>query len=126
MVCRPPKVVKNERSISTHADENGLDKSRDGVENRDRRFEESQKFQGFFIQCSHLSEEFNRYGRTEKKITYEFLVLILLKHLLLIGDPTRNPLLEHREKLDYFRFVGLGDNAADRTKNGECASFLFH
>jgi hypothetical protein len=59
-------------------------------------------------------------------MTYEFLVLVFLKHLFLIGDPTRNTLLEHREKLDYFRLVGLGNNAADQTKNGECAGFLFY
>lgn len=33
VVCPPPKVVKNERSISTHADKDRLEKSRDGVEN---------------------------------------------------------------------------------------------
>jgi len=106
------EVVKNKRSISTHADEDGLDKSRDEVENRDRRL-------GLCIQRSHLSEELNRCGKNEEKNTYEFLVLVLLKRLLLIGDPTRDPSLELREKLDYFRFVRLGDNAADRTKNGE-------
>ena len=61
----------------------------------------------------------------QKKTTYEFLVLVFLKHLFLVGNPTRNTLLKHREKMDYFRFVGLGDSAADRTKDGECAGFLF-
>jgi len=40
----------------------------------------------------------NRCGKNEEKNTYEFLVLVLLKHLLLIGDPTRDPSLELREK----------------------------
>jgi len=113
------EVVKNKWSISTHADEDGLDKSRDEVENRDRWFEARQKVQGLCIQRSHLSEELNRCGKNEEKNTYEFLVLVLLKRLLLISDPTRDPSLELREKLDYFRFVRLGDNAADRMKNGE-------
>ena len=90
------EVVKNKRSISTHADEDGLDKSRDEVENRDRRFEARQKVQGLCIQRSHLSEELNRCGKNEEKNTYEFPVLILLKRLL-IGNPTRDPSLELRE-----------------------------